>query len=104
MPAMPWVEAIASALVERQDAPPPDAAAPPPAFPPMPEYSPEYLAYNNKAQILSITGVFYSLALFVVLVRCYVRVAMLKVFGIDDWIMVFAMVSRFEASLGCASY
>lgn len=68
-------------LLERQD-----PMAGPPVFPP------GYLEFNNKDQILSITSAFFAVAMFTVLIRCYVRVAMLKVFGIDDYIMVFAMV------------
>ena len=59
---------------------------------PMPTYSPEYLAYTNAHGILSITGAFFGVAMFVVLCRCYVRITMLKVFGKDDYIMVLAMV------------
>lgn len=57
--------------------------------PPLP---PEYIAYSNADQILSITGTFFAAAAVIVLLRCYVRIAMLKVFGIDDYIMVVAMV------------
>lgn len=56
--------------------------------------SPEYIAYTNAPEILSITGTFFGLAVFVVLSRCYVRLAMLKVFGRDDYVMVLAMVSE----------
>ncbi|KAF2205511.1 hypothetical protein GQ43DRAFT_362224 [Delitschia confertaspora ATCC 74209] len=75
----PWNTGIATVL-ERQAPPGP------------PVYPPEFLEFNNKNQILAITGTLFALALFVVLVRCYVRLAMLKVFGADDWIMVFAMI------------
>lgn len=59
-----------------------------------PPITPEDLAFNNAPQILAITGTFFAIAALVVLLRCYVRVAMLKVFGIDDYIMVVAMVSE----------
>lgn len=42
--------------------------------------------------ILGISGMLTGLAFLIVLSRCYVRLAMLKVFGVDDWIMLFAMV------------
>jgi hypothetical protein len=58
----------------------------------MPPLTPEYIAYTNASQIMAITSTFFAIALLVVLLRCYVRITMLKVFGIDDWIMVFAMV------------
>lgn len=61
----------------------------PPGLPPL---TPEYIAYTNAPQIMAITSSFFAIALVVVLLRCYVRITMLKVFGIDDWIMVFAMI------------
>ncbi|KAF1846117.1 uncharacterized protein K460DRAFT_239927, partial [Cucurbitaria berberidis CBS 394.84] len=54
--------------------------------------TPEELAFNNAPQILSITGSFFALAAFVVILRCYVRISMLRVFGTDDYVMLFAMV------------
>ena len=67
----------------------------------MPPMTPEYIAYTNAPQIMAITGSFFAIALVVVLLRCYVRISMLKVFGIDDWIMVFSMV-RLPGSLTLA--
>ncbi|KAF2875984.1 hypothetical protein BDV95DRAFT_485556 [Massariosphaeria phaeospora] len=58
----------------------------------LPALSPEYVEYTNKSEILSITGTFFAAAALVVLLRCYVRLAMLKVFGLDDYVMVFAMI------------
>jgi hypothetical protein len=64
-------------------------------FGPMPPPpTPEVIAFDNSPAILAITGSFFAAAALVVLLRCYVRVSMLKVFGIDDWVMMFAMVSR----------
>jgi len=60
----------------------------------MPPLTPEYIAYTNAPQIMAIASSFFAIALFVVMLRCYVRITMLKVFGIDDWIMVFAMVGN----------
>ncbi|KAF1916615.1 hypothetical protein BDU57DRAFT_238510 [Ampelomyces quisqualis] len=57
-----------------------------------PQPTPEILAYNNAPQILSITGAFFAMAAVVVLLRCYVRIAMLKTFGADDYVMGFAMI------------
>lgn len=59
-----------------------------------PPLTPEEIAFNNAPQILSITGTFFAAAAFVVLLRCYVRISMLKVIGTDDYIMLFALVSR----------
>jgi hypothetical protein len=63
----------------------------PPIMPPL---TPEFVAYTNATEILSITGPFFAVATVVVILRCYVRMAMLKVFGIDDYMMVFAMVRK----------
>jgi hypothetical protein len=60
------------------------------ALPPM---TPEYLAFNNAHRILAITSSFFTIAIVVVLLRCYVRIAMLKVFGPDDYMMAVAAVS-----------
>ncbi|KAF2186463.1 hypothetical protein K469DRAFT_630246 [Zopfia rhizophila CBS 207.26] len=57
-----------------------------------PPLTAEQIAYTNADEILSITGSFFAAAAIVVLLRIYVRAFMLKVFGIDDWIMLFAMV------------
>jgi hypothetical protein len=46
-----------------------------------PPLTPAELAYDNSPQIVGITGLFFALALSIVLLRCYVRIAMLKVFG-----------------------
>ena len=59
---------------------------------PMP--TPEEIAFDNSPQILAITGTFFTMAAIMVLLRCYVRAHMLKVFGIDDYIMVLGMVSE----------
>lgn len=57
-----------------------------------PILTPEQIAYNNAPEILAITGTFFTAAMIVVLLRFYVRLVMLKLFGIDDYVMVFAMV------------
>ena len=59
-----------------------------------PPLTPEELAFDNSPEILAITGSFFAAAALVVLLRCYVRITMLKVFGIDDWIMLMAMVGK----------
>lgn len=62
-----------------------------------PHMTPEYLAFNNKGEILSITGTFTGIALVAVLFRVYVRCVMLRVFGMDDYIIVLAMVRSFDS-------
>lgn len=56
------------------------------------DFTPDEIAYSNAPEILTITGTFFAVAAVVVLLRIYVRIAVLKVFGIDDYVMVFAMV------------
>lgn len=59
--------------------------------PPLP---PDYVDYNNASGIRTIVGFVTALALLTVLLRLYVRAIMLKVVGIDDYLMILAMVSR----------
>lgn len=62
------------------------------AFGPPSQLSREQLALDNSPEILGITGAFFAAAAIAVLLRCYVRIHMLRIFGIDDWVMVAAMV------------
>lgn len=55
--------------------------------PPPPQ---EYLDETYAPQLLAVDGTMYGLAMLCVLLRIYVRVVMLKTFGLDDWVMVFA--------------
>lgn len=43
--------------------------------------------------MLGICGFLTGLTFLIVLSRCYVRVVMFRASGVDDWIMLFAMVS-----------
>lgn len=65
-----------------------------------PTLTPEEMAYTNAPEILAITSTFFAAALLIVLLRCYVRIIMLKVFGIDDYVMVFAMVRTNDSFKG----
>lgn len=58
--------------------------------------TPEEISFNNSPQILAITGTCFAVAALVVSLRCYVRISMLKIFGIDDWIMLLAMVCEHQ--------
>ncbi|KAF2263578.1 hypothetical protein CC78DRAFT_568907 [Lojkania enalia] len=57
-----------------------------------PTMTPEYIAYTNAPEILAITGSFFTAAAIIMLLRIYVRLSILKVFGIDDYIMALAMI------------
>jgi hypothetical protein len=48
---------------------------------------------SQGGTILSITGFFSGFAILVVLARLYVRAFMLKTMGVDDYVMIVAMVS-----------
>ncbi|KAH8728711.1 hypothetical protein GQ44DRAFT_608860 [Phaeosphaeriaceae sp. PMI808] len=67
---------MAHYLDPRQDGPPP-----------MPTLSPEYLAENQSSRLLAIECTLYALSMSAVLMRFYVRIFMLKMFGWDDWMM-----------------
>jgi hypothetical protein len=62
--------------------------------PGMPALTPEYLAFNIAPKLLSVSGTLTALALFIFLLRAYVRTVMLRVFGADDALMLVAVVSR----------
>jgi hypothetical protein len=47
---------------------------------------------NRGPELLAVNGVFVTTAIFACALRCYVRVRMVKAFGFDDWLMVFATV------------
>lgn len=49
-----------------------------------------YCHASNIGQIMGITGTFTAAALITVLLRVYVRVSMLSIFGADDWVMLAA--------------
>ena len=57
--------------------------------------TPEEMAYTNAPEILAITSTFFAIAAAVVILRCYVRIFMLKIFKFEDWLMVLAMVCKF---------
>ncbi|CAN9151547.1 unnamed protein product [Alternaria sp. RS040] len=52
--------------------------------------NPDYIAYTNAPLLLTQTGVLFGVAAFIVVLRCYVRVVMLRCFGKDDWTMLLA--------------
>lgn len=49
-----------------------------------------YCHASNISQIIGITGTFAAAALITMLLRIYVRVSMLSLFGADDWVMLAA--------------
>lgn len=59
----------------------------------VPPLTPEYLAFNIAPKLLSVSGTLTALAVTIFLLRAYVRTVMLRVFGIDDALMLVAVVS-----------
>ena len=60
--------------------------------PSIPALTPEYLDFNIAPHLLSVSGSLTALALLVFLLRAYVRTVMLRVFGVDDALMLVAVV------------
>ena len=56
--------------------------------------SPEYLAESRGPTIRAVTWLSVLLPLLVVSLRVYTRVFVRKVFGLDDWVIVFSLVSH----------
>jgi hypothetical protein len=55
---------------------------------------PHVAAFSNAPTLLAQTIPFFSVALLVIIARCYVRIVMLRAFGKDDWVIILAMVSN----------
>jgi hypothetical protein len=56
--------------------------------------SPEYLAESRGPVIRTITWLSVLIPTLVVSLRVYTRVFVRKVFGLDDWVIVFSLVSH----------
>ena len=56
--------------------------------------APEYLAQSQSEQLKRILWVATGLPTLFVLMRCYTRVCLRRVFGLDDYFMVAAVVRR----------
>jgi hypothetical protein len=57
-----------------------------------PDFSPEYANASNANRIVGVVGAFHFLALGFVALRVYVRLAIVKVFGVDDALIVATVV------------
>lgn len=79
---------LGSAVVQRSAAGPP---GPPP--PSLDDLSPEEINANNSARIVGVVGFFHVLAFVFVVLRVYVRVKLVRAFGIDDALIVVVIVS-----------
>lgn len=54
----------------------------------------EYIAYTNSPTLMAQSGTIFGFSAAVVTLRIYVRLAMVKAFGKDDFFMLIAMVSK----------
>lgn len=57
------------------------------------DFPPEYVNANNSARIVGVIGVFHFIALTFVALRVYVRLVIVRTFGIDDGLIIVAGVS-----------
>lgn len=54
---------------------------------------PAYINANNSGRIVGVVGAFHFLALTFVTLRIYVRVFMVRAFGVDDALIIASCVS-----------
>jgi len=52
-------------------------------------------SYSNASNLMIQAGTIFVIALAVTLLRCYVRLVMLKAFGKDDWTILVSMVRNY---------
>jgi hypothetical protein len=73
------------------------------ALPDISTFPPEYVNASNAGRIVGVVGAFHFLALTFVSLRVYVRVFMVRAFGVDDALIVFSCV-RIYLSLASSSW
>jgi hypothetical protein len=61
-------------------------------------YPPEYVNASNAARIVGVVGAFHFIALTFVSLRVYVRLVMVRAFGVDDGLIVLACVGLLLSS------
>lgn len=54
---------------------------------------------EQQYQLLAVLITFLLLDSFFVGLRCWVRIKLVKAFGLDDWFMAIAMVNKGEVSI-----
>ncbi|KAI5375980.1 hypothetical protein J4E82_005224 [Alternaria postmessia] len=57
----------------------------------LPPISDADIAYSNASSLMVQAGTIFGIALAITLLRCYVRLVMLKSFGKDDWTIIVSM-------------
>jgi hypothetical protein len=61
--------------------------------PNIPDFPPDYVNESNAGRIIALVGVFHFIALIFVVLRVYVRLFMVRAFGVDDGLIIVAVVS-----------
>jgi hypothetical protein len=56
------------------------------------DLSPDLIAFSNAHNLMAKAGSMFAICALTVMLRCYVRVIILKSFGADDWTMLLAFV------------
>lgn len=59
----------------------------------MDELPPEYVHASNASRIVGVVGVFHFIAFIFVSLRLYVRLFMVRAFGVDDVLIIVVAVS-----------
>lgn len=59
----------------------------------MDSFSPEYVNEDHAGRIVGVVGIFFFLALAFVSLRVYVRVIVVRAFGVDDALIIVVAVS-----------
>lgn len=65
------------------------------------EFPPEYVSASNAGRIVGVVGTFHFIALTFVALRLYVRLFMVRAFGVDDALIIGAVVSSFPSRDVC---
>ncbi|KAL2756897.1 hypothetical protein ACRALDRAFT_1069604 [Sodiomyces alcalophilus JCM 7366] len=66
---------------------------------PPPDIDPAYAAETNFPRMMAINGTFHGIAIIFLALRLYVRVHLLKSFGIDDAVMILAWLFLFGGGM-----
>lgn len=59
---------------------------------------------NRGPQLIAVIAVLLVFSLTAIVLRCYVRISLVKAFGVDDYLMIFAMVCSNPTSKLTDSY
>lgn len=54
---------------------------------------------NRGPQLIAVVAVLLTFSLTAIILRCYVRISLVKAFGVDDYLMVFSTVSNGQTTM-----